>query len=239
VATTAPAATPGTRIADTSWVLTTLSGSAVLPEPLVTLSFTADRAGGSDGCNRYSGGYTSENGKLTIGPALIGTQMACSPEIMTQAQQYTAALIAATGYVVDGSTLTLTDANNTPLATFSAQSTGLAGTSWQVLMVNNGQQAVVSLLAGTELTLVFDDTGRVSGSAGCNTLTGSYTVDGTTLTVGQLASTEMMCMDPAGVMEQEAHYLAALGTVSTYRREGNRLELRAVDGAMAVSLVAR
>lgn len=46
-----------------------------------------------------------------------------------------------------------------------------------------------------------------------------------------------MCMQPAGVMDQEQQFLNALVTVATVRAEGERLELRTVAGALAVSAV--
>ena len=43
----------------------------------------------------------------------------------------------------------------------------------------------------------------------------------------------MACEDPAGIMDQEQQYLAALQTAATYQIEGNVLELRTADGALA------
>lgn len=51
------------------------------------------------------------------------------------------------------------------------------------------------LVAGSSITMAFAD-GAVSVNAGCNTLRGSYTLDGTTLTVGaDMAATMMACED--------------------------------------------
>jgi heat shock protein HslJ len=46
----------------------------------------------------------------------------------------------------------------------------------------------------------------------------------------------MMCAEPDRIMEQEQQFLKALTTVATARQEGDGLELRAADGALAVSL---
>ena len=46
---------------------------------------------------------------------------------------------------------------------------------------------------------------------------------GTRSQIGPLASTMMACGEPAGVMEQEAQYLAALQSAATYQIEGNVL----------------
>jgi heat shock protein HslJ len=47
----------------------------------------------------------------------------------------------------------------------------------------------------------------------------------------------MACLDP-GVMEQETAFLAALGRVSRYEIDGDRLQLRAEDGALQVDFRA-
>ena len=53
--------------------------------------------------------------------------------------------------------------------------------------------------------------------------------------IEQAATTKMAC--PAPVMEQEQRFLAALGAVTTYRREGDRLLL--LDGGGRVRLRLR
>jgi heat shock protein HslJ len=54
----------------------------------------------------------------------------------------------------------------------------------------------------------------VSGFAGCNTFTGTFTTDGSTLTLGPLATTRMACERPASAVE--ATYLEALAGVTSW-----------------------
>ena len=89
------------------------------------------------------------------------------------------------------------------------------------------------MLAGTTLTADFGKDGTLSGNSGCNTYSGGYKVNGDQITIGPLASTMMACSDPVGVMEQEAQYLAALQSAATYQIEGNVLQLRTKDDALA------
>ena len=135
--------------------------------------------------------------------------------------------------------MSLNDASSKALVIYKAQSQSLDGTSWQVISYNNGNQAVTSVLAGTELTAIFGTDGNLSGSSGCNTYVGSYKVDGDKITIGPLASTKKFCIDPAGVMDQESQFLAALQSAAAYKMEGNRLELRTQDGALAADLQRR
>ena len=92
----------------------------------------------------------------------------------------------------------------------------MAGTSWKVVSYNNGNQAVVSVLAGTELTANFEDNGNVGGKAGCNGYFGAFKTDGDQISIGPLAMTGKMCEDEA-VMEQEMLFLQALESAATYR----------------------
>lgn len=74
----------------------------------------------------------------------------------------------------------------------------------------------------------FED-GTVSGSTGCNQLSGPYTVDGDSLELGQLAQTQMACAPPADRIEQS--YVAALGRVARWRLDGEELVLSDADDA--------
>ena len=66
---------------------------------------------------------------------------------------------------------------------------------------------------------------QISGSTGCNTYFGTYEVSGDELSIGAVAVTEMWCMEPEGVMDQEKAFLNALNTVASYQVETGRLEL--------------
>jgi heat shock protein HslJ len=166
--------------------------------------------------------------------------MACPEAIMQQASAYINALTAATTYKMDSSQLTLIDADGKTLATFTKQSGELNGTAWQVMSINNGKQAVTSVINASKLTSVFGTDGKLSGSAGCNNYTASYEYDvtGKHVKIWSVASTRKMCSQPTGVMEQETQFLQALATVATYRIDGKKLELRTANGALAVILVS-
>jgi heat shock protein HslJ len=70
-------------------------------------------------------------------------------------------------------------------------------------------------VAGTGISAEFSADGKLSGSAGCNRYSGTYTVSGNSITFSSpMASTMMMC--DAAVMEQENAYLKALGEAKTF-----------------------
>ena len=226
------------QLADSAWVLAALPGRAMLPEVSVTLRFAEGRAAGTDGCNRYSRPYKARGSTLEFGAPGISTQMACPPAISEQATAFRGALDAARTWRADADRLQLMGSEGNLLATFTAQPQGLASTTWKVVAYNNGKQAVVSVLSGTELTMQFATDGRVSGSAGCNQYTGSYTHDGSTLRFSPAAATRRMCARPEGIMEQEQQFLKSLEMVTNAMQEGDKLELRGERGQLVVSLVS-
>lgn len=115
----------------------------------------------------------------------------------------------------------------------AAPTNPLNGTAWQVTSYNNGQNAVVTPISGTNLTTRFDAS-QLSGNSGCNQYSGPYSVSGTSIWIGDMAAGMMMCSDVPGIMEQETAFLAALRSAATFRFDGNRLELRGWDGSIAV-----
>jgi heat shock protein HslJ len=77
---------------------------------------------------------------------------------------------------------------------------------------------------GTQITVLFNNSnGTVSGSAGCNTYSGGYKLDGDRLSISPLAVTLMACEQP--VMDQEAEYLKALQAVQSSRVQEGKLQI--------------
>jgi heat shock protein HslJ len=70
--------------------------------------------------------------------------------------------------------------------------------------------------------------GTVSGSTGCNRYSAPYTLDGSDLALGQVASTNMACLGAADATERE--FLAALDRVAGWRVENGELTLEDEDG---------
>jgi heat shock protein HslJ len=95
------------------------------------------------------------------------------------------------------------------------------------------------LLLGTTIDLTLED-GTARGSAGCNSYGAAYSRAGSSLSFETIHFTEMACLDPAGIMEQEAHYLEFLAAITSYHIYGDRLWLETDDGqALAFSATGR
>ena len=188
---------------------------------------------GNAGCNRFFAGYTLDGAQLTI--ELGGsTAMACEDAIMAQEDAILAAMGEVASYAILDGQLNLVNAEGVTVLALTPQvAPTLTDVVWQAVNYNNGKEAVVGLLEGSEITAIFAEDGSLSGSAGCNNYITSYTVDGNNLTIGMVAATMMFCAEPEGVMEQKSAYLAALGTVATYSIREGMLELRTADDALA------
>lgn len=219
----------------TAWTLASLPGTAPVAGVTPTAEFADGRIAGTDGCNRYTGSYEVVGGALRVS-RLASTMMACAPDVAAQAKAFTDALTAAHSLRVADGRLELRAADGTVRAELAAQSLDLSGTSWRATMINNGREAVVGVLDGTNVTLEFRGDGKAGGSAGCNRWNGGFRSEGRTLSFTRPMATRMACPEPPGAMEQERNFLQALETVAVARREGDRLELRRADGALALML---
>jgi heat shock protein HslJ len=119
-----------------------------------------------------------------------------------------------------------------------AASNPLAGTKWQMqdYADPSNTTGMTTVLSGAIPTIEFGEDDKVSGSGGCNTYQGTYTVDGESLTFGPLATTMMACSDPAGVMEQEAVFLAQLQSAAGYRIDSDQLHILNDKGYLVILL---
>ena len=104
----------------------------------------------------------------------------------------------------------------------------LGGTSWRLMTLGGA-----SLIPGTEITLTFEE-GQVRGSSGCNTYGGPYQVDGDKITMTDLYMTEMACLDPEGVMDQELEYLELLRDAQAFQVDGAELVIEAASDEVLV-----
>jgi polar amino acid transport system substrate-binding protein len=92
----------------------------------------------------------------------------------------------------------------------------LAGTSW----------ALQEALEGTTITASFGGDGSLNGSAGCNSYSAQYIVSGQSLAITPPDSTQSLCAEPVGIMEQEDTYLSALSAAGSFRIEGGILVIQ-------------
>ena len=100
----------------------------------------------------------------------------------------------------------------------------LEGTTWTMTSM-----AKTSPLPGAEITAGFMD-GQIIGSTGCNNYFAAYQTAGDRLTLENAGVTEMACMTPDGVMEQETRFLDYFYQVDRFHLAADELRLITPDG---------
>ncbi len=110
----------------------------------------------------------------------------------------------------------------------------LQGTYWKA--VELAGKPTPSQDPKREAHLQFQAGGRVSGSDGCNRITGTYELKGDAVTFGQMAGTQMACIDAAA--EVERAFQEALKGATRLTLVGNRLELSDAAGKRVAALTA-
>ena len=214
------------------WQLTS-AAELTIPDGVVpSAAFASGSVFGTAGCNTYRASYTLDADSLEISDP-SGTRIACPPSVDEFERAYLAALGEVATWELDGEELVLSDADGNELLRYEVAS--ISG-AWTVTGINTGD-AIVSPIVGTELTAVFADDGSLTGSAGCNTYTTSYTADTGDIEIEPAAATEKFCPEPEGIMEQESAYLEALGSAEQYGFNGATMELSDAGGTRLVTLV--
>ena len=101
----------------------------------------------------------------------------------------------------------------------------LGDTKW--FLRSYGEQShLISIIEGTEITATFNSAeGRISGSSGCNTYFAEYEAEDSRLSIFEMAYTEMACLSPEGVMEQEQEYLYILANARSFQANDTTLTI--------------
>lgn len=207
------------------WLVTELDdGNGALVEVLqgtiLTLAYDGERIAGSAGCNNYMGPAIIEE-EVRIGPLVTTLMMCAEPEgIMQQETRFLELLQQTDSFQSDGDLLQLARGERV-LAVMIPAPIELGG-SWSLVAYSSGSEALVPLIAHTEITALFAE-GRLRGHSGCNRYMTSFESEGQSLHISPPAGTRMICQLPDGLMAQEARFLELLPTTASYSVENGRL----------------
>ncbi|MFL6288276.1 MAG: META domain-containing protein [Actinomycetes bacterium] len=198
----------------------------LVPGSNLRISFEDGRIGASAGCNSMSGSATWSDGNLLVeGDALASTEMGCDPALMDQDAWFSEVLTSEPTLTQDGGTLTL--ASEKAVIQLVDEKAALpdqplAGPLWQLESITSGD-AVSSVPQGVAAGVMFTTEGAVRATLGCNIGHGTYTVEGSTLNLGPLGSTQKTCEPPAS--DVESAMLSVLRGDVTFGVDGDRLTL--------------
>lgn len=243
-----PTAPDPMTFASTRWVVVSfgLDGAddPSLPGNAPTMDFGDDglSIGGSTGCNTYFGtaSFSPETG---ISFSDLGwTEMACMDEgVMDQEQRFTQALSRIDGFSLSDTSLFLEATDGSAVIRLTppdpAPDLPLAG-AWSLVTFID-EDTAMSVLAGTDVTITIDTvTWEISGNAGCNSYSGSFTATpaedqrSAAVSVGPVATTLMAC-EP-DIMDQEMMFHAILSGATEMSVEVGFLTILTDDGRALV-----
>ncbi len=209
--------------------------TAVANNP-ATITFESTGVSGTSGCNSFGGNFAFSANVVSFGEGLASTLMACDEALMAQEAAVLNVLQGDVPFAVDGSSLVFTGADGTVLTYVANTASGvtfdpgvLGGTVW-TLTAYGDPASPVAPVAGVTSTLSFESTG-VSGTSGCNSFIGSFSVNGNVITFGDLIATLAACEE--AVMAQETALLELLHGDVSFTVENGALTLTNADGQTA------
>ena len=176
-----PTPTPG--LTDSSWTVTSINGASMMVDAPPTMTFSSDgNVHGTGGCNQYTAPYQTDGNKLMIGP-MSSTLMLCDGDRGAQEAAFVSGLGGAMTWLItqagdleiDGSAKIVANRGIAASATSPTPGAALGGTAW-----NLTEMGGTADFAHIVPTVEFGADGRVSGFAGCNTFSGTFTTDGAT-----------------------------------------------------------
>ena len=106
----------------------------------------------------------------------------------------------------------------------NSESKVLNGTAWKLVSFDSRLP-----IPGSNMTLEFSEN-EVRGSASCNHYFGSYKIRGDEVSITGLGWTEMACLDPEGIMEQEQILMGLLSKAAGFNIAGNTLHITTSTG---------
>lgn len=115
----------------------------------------------------------------------------------------------------------------------SKQAAPLQGT-WK-LSAYGPKESPTPAVTDAEATLTFDGKGNVTGSGGCNSLGGTYKIDGNKITFSEVISTLMACDDAR--MSQEGAVTQVLSGTADYTIKDSTLTLTNNDNVLIFAAV--
>jgi heat shock protein HslJ len=194
-----------------------------------TLHIDGSTIGGSSGCNIYGGTIEIHGSTVTISVGSM-TEMACDEPRMALEGAFLAALPRVTTATRTGDALTLSgpEVNLQFSLVPVVPDAQLIGPVWVLNSLIDGQ--VASSVLG-EATLQFGTNGLFSGSTGCRSFGGQFSVSGDGVQVSDLVTTKNMCT--TDLVAQDMRVLEIIGGGFSFAIAGNGLTISSGQRGLA------
>jgi heat shock protein HslJ len=124
--------------------------------------------------------------------------------------------------------------SDAPTAPSPSGRAALLGTTWAAIEIDG--RAVDASETQRRPNIVLSGDNRVSGSTGCNRVSGTFTQQGKGLRFGMLAMTRVACVPDRSVTENA--FVAAMEATASQAIENEILELRDANGTVRMRLRA-
>ncbi|MCU1645197.1 MAG: hypothetical protein JWN03_5472 [Nocardia sp.] len=219
-----------------SFVSTQVKGTAIPGGGPLTLKFADGRVSAAAGCNTATGPVTLDGDTLEVGQ-MATTLMGCPGDTAGADGWVDGLLHSAPSWKLAGPNLTLT--GNGITVTLQDRKVAqpdkpLTGTTWIVTALLHTDAEVRSqTLDEVRPALTIAPDGTLTGSAGCNQMTGRAEIAGSDVSF-HVATTRMLC-DPQ-VMDVERDVLAVLNGKATATIDSDTLTLRNASTGTGLTL---
>jgi len=100
----------------------------------------------------------------------------------------------------------------------------LDGTAWRLMSYLRSDNILISVQNNTHISAIFGKDGRMTGSSGCNSYSGTFNKTGTSLSFGPVSITHLACTEP-GEMEIENSFLNHINNIRTVTGEERILSM--------------
>ena len=207
-------------IENTKWIITKLDGGDMTDrevngqEIFFTLDTATKRISGNSGCNTFIGTYELDGNKITFSQ-LASTKMMC-PDSKINESQIVNIFDKTTSFIISDEQLIVYNADNEIISEFKkAEMTASIVEKYWKLIKLDGQEVKMTDNQEREIffTLKSQDN-RVTGFAGCNSISGEYTLqEGNRIRFSNIATTLKMCPD---VAVSESELLNVFNTADNY-----------------------
>lgn len=214
------------ELAGTSWSLSLLNGDGLLLLSIITAEFDEEGTiSGIAGCNGYTASYEVNGDQIAIStPATISST--CRDRLMNQESAYLETLESIVSFQARGTTLEMRDEQGRAMLVYDTlRQVSLPGSSWTLTEYADGNGNVIPVLPGTTVTAEFGDDGLLTGWGGCNGYSATYDVAAKLVNIDAIVMTEIFCMEPEGIMDQESQYLSSLEQSAAYVIVGSAMGL--------------
>jgi len=184
-----------------TWVLKSLNGQKAGDIfqgkiPVMNIDLMGKKISGNGGCNTYNGPYKMDNGVFTA-PNLATTMMMCTNG--NQEPQFFAMLAKENTISITNDVLSFKNEGKV-VAEFvrGIDQASLRG-KWILETIDGGDMNTLFTMTERIPYIEFKSAdSRVSGNAGCNGYGATYKIEGSTIDIGPIMSTQMACPNLKG-----------------------------------------